>query len=95
MNNEFDKWINTDHGKEVYRQFTLLARQRQLLGLKASAMSIVTRLRWDMDISRKFYGHKIANKYIKELAKRLMKDDPSFSKFFEFKKNKKTKGRKV
>lgn len=82
---EFTRWLNTEHGKKVYRMFCRLARERRDAGkLRCGAAAIVNRLRWDLEVDSKWCGFKVDNNYAPMMARQLVIDDPSFAGFFTF-----------
>jgi hypothetical protein len=81
----FNKWLNTNHGQQVYRLFRQFAHKwREAGNSKCSASLIVHRLRWEAGIQGRYMGYKISNDHAPMLARQLVQDDASYADFFSF-----------
>jgi len=86
---KFQSWLQTPHGRQVYKLFRQFAGAWRDAGHdKCGASLIVNRLRWETGIDGRYQGFKISNDHGPMLARQLATDDPSYAPFFTFHRDK-------
>lgn len=86
LQDQFDAWLATDDGQQVYdevvrRAFDLWNRGWEHFGIKAIWEAI--RFDWSVRLGPSDDGFKVNNNYTAFMARRVMADHPELEGFFE------------
>ena len=82
---DFDTWLASDNGREVWRLFVQYACDAKAAGRQRySAKAILERIRWHVSIETAGDAFKINNNWAPDLARKLARELPDeFADFFE------------